>query len=739
MPIAPAVLPVNVDTTGAQILGDDADSSPDQRDSRGIYLPNHVESVSHIAVDVGGSLAKVVYFTRSRLSSATQQPGESSKASTSSSQSERKPASPSFPPAVSSRSHSRQASANGSAPRPFTPDLQSNGHSIPSGSLTPTAILNKAPPHLGSAVNAARASLLKRRSLPPTLPGGRLNFIKFETSDIESCIEFLRELIESSAKANNVSIEEMRKGVKLMATGGGAHLFYDLFESGLGVEVQKEDEMGCLITGLNFITLIPDEVFWYSDELVSALHSPLPPSDLPRADPSITPCLASPAASGSSSSSTSPGASTQPEQPLPRPSPNPPLYAPMFDSDPTPKLPCLLVNIGSGVSMIKVDDYGKFERVSGTSLGGGTLWGLLSLLTDADSFDEMLELSEMGDNSTVDMLVADVYGNSTALNAFGLKSSTIASSFGKVFRKDAKSSSEGGASGRKKKFRPEDICKSLLYAVSNNIGQIAHMTAEKYDLDRIYFGGCFIRGHQATISTLSYAIRFWSKGTKRAFFLRHEGYLGAIGAWIKHLDEELMATSSSTTAGRAASDASIPSSSTDVAPMRASANRHQRESSAQSSLDLPTPIAEEGDHLAAEAQAATPAPESVRPAVNGVPDGNANRTRQARAEGMEMLSMLNSLQEDHRALVEPVVRASNGLTNGVARGGGEEEDDEDVDLEGVESEEDIAALLAQLDAANGAADGLESKLDGLLSKLDGLLAAGEESEVAPEGRGNIGR
>ena len=173
--------------------------------------------------------------------------------------------------------------------------------------------------------------------------------------------------------------------------------------------------------------------------------------------------------------------------------------------------------------------------------------------------------------------------------------------------------------------------------------------------------------------------------------------------------------------------------------MRASANRHQRESSAQSSLDLPTPIAEEGDHLAAEAQAATPAPESLRPAVNGVADGNANRTRQARAEGMEMLSMLNSLQEDHRALVEPVVRASNGLTNGVARGGGEEEDDEDVDLEGVESEEDIAALLAQLDAANGAADGLESKLDGLLSKLDGLLAAGEESEVAPEGRGNIGR
>lgn len=74
------------------------------------------------------------------------------------------------------------------------------------------------------------------------------------------------------------------------------------------------------------------------------------------------------------------------------------------------------------------------------------------------------------------------------------------------------------------------------------------MNAEKYNLDRIYFGGCFIRGkhacslmletkrlkglvaclragHAATIGTLSYAIRFWSKGTKRALFLRHEGFL----------------------------------------------------------------------------------------------------------------------------------------------------------------------------------------------------------------------
>lgn len=73
----------------------------------------------------------------------------------------------------------------------------------------------------------------------------------------------------------------------------------------------------------------------------------------------------------------------------------------------------------------------------------------------------MLALSEKGDNANVDMLVGDIYGQD--YNRLGLKSTVIASSFGKVFKK-----------GREKgKFSPEDISRSLLYAVSNNIGQIA--------------------------------------------------------------------------------------------------------------------------------------------------------------------------------------------------------------------------------------------------------------------------
>ena len=49
---APVALPVTVDTTGAKILDGDGSPGQNEKDSRDIYLPNWVETVSHIAVDV---------------------------------------------------------------------------------------------------------------------------------------------------------------------------------------------------------------------------------------------------------------------------------------------------------------------------------------------------------------------------------------------------------------------------------------------------------------------------------------------------------------------------------------------------------------------------------------------------------------------------------------------------------------------------------------------------------------
>lgn len=213
--------------------------------------------------------------------------------------------------------------------------------------------------------------------------------------------------------------------------------------------------------------------------------------------------------------------------------------------------PYLLVNIGSGVSMIKVSSPTTHHRIGGTSLGGGTLWGLLSLITGARTFDDMLALAERGDNTAVDMLVGDIYGE--GYGKIGLKKETIASSFGKVYKKkrEAEREAEDGGGlangdgahaddaapedtqGEGRSFRPEDVSRSLLYAVSYNIGQIAYLQSRHHGLNHLYFGGSFIRGHRQTMNTLSYAIEYWSGGEKQAYFLRHEGYLGAVGAFLK--------------------------------------------------------------------------------------------------------------------------------------------------------------------------------------------------------------
>ncbi|KAI5867427.1 fumble-domain-containing protein [Durotheca rogersii] len=385
-------------------------------ETKDIRLPNHTAVISHIAVDIGGSLAKLVYFSRE--------------------------------------------------------------------------------PH-------------------STEPGGRLNFLSFETDRVDDCIEFMRHLKDNQLALNGSTPGELC----VMATGGGSYKFYDRIRERLGVDVLREDEMECLIIGLDFfITEIPREVFTYSE--TDPMHFATPRADI---------------------------------------------------------YPYMLVNIGSGVSMLKVSGPRTYERVGGTSLGGGTLWGILSLLTPAESFDEMLDMAAHGDNAKVDMLVGDIYG--TDYGRIGLKSTTIASSFGKVFRmkREAEREAEemGGLSNgdeqnrrrqqnsssptaaattttsssqtqpsrptssrasefARSRFSSADISRSLLYAISNNIGQIAYLQSQVHGLSRIYFGGSFIRGHPQTMNTLSYAIKFWSKGEKQAYFLRHEGYLGAVGAFLKH-------------------------------------------------------------------------------------------------------------------------------------------------------------------------------------------------------------
>eukprot|EP00951_Prasinocladus_malaysianus_P026473 scaffold235036_cov43-Prasinocladus_malaysianus.AAC.1 len=98
------------------------------------------------------------------------------------------------------------------------------------------------------------------------------------------------------------------------------------------------------------------------------------------------------------------------------------------------------------------------------------------------------------------MLVGDIYGGSDYVKA-GLSASTIASSFGKVVMADKDLED----------YEPADIALALCRMVSYNIGQLAFLNAQRYGMERVYFGGFFIRGLPYTMETISYAINYWSK------------------------------------------------------------------------------------------------------------------------------------------------------------------------------------------------------------------------------------
>lgn len=81
---------------------------------------------------------------------------------------------------------------------------------------------------------------------------GRLHFLKFETSKISECIEFI-----SSKRLQHYGDQgdEAPAGDKhiVKATGGGAFKFSDLFKEKLGIILDKVDEMSSLVAGANFL------------------------------------------------------------------------------------------------------------------------------------------------------------------------------------------------------------------------------------------------------------------------------------------------------------------------------------------------------------------------------------------------------------------------------------------------------------------------------------------------------
>jgi type II pantothenate kinase len=432
-------------------------------------------------------------------------------------------------------------------------------------------------------------------SFESTKFGGRFHFIRFETSRTKGAVEMLKRVLLSSNTSNN----GYRKLV-IHATGGGALKYAQLFETELGVKLEPEDELETILRGIVFIMMEYPETCYAikpaveSQSTVDAVEGVVPmhirvPSPIKAVDE-------------------------------------------LF--------PFLVVNIGSGVSIVKVDSPSSMRRVSGTAVGGGTYFGLCKLLTRCETFEEAMDMADRGDSRRVNMLVSDIYGEG-GYNRVGLPGSVTASFFGKAASalgatRPASSGSHediiearrdeqwfrilrttasfhapaaalavyfgeiiypiGGGlitllcvciialtvdfvrrnrrrarkqilirqgssnttattstttpspnisllrpnivDGKEVVFRDEDIARALVTMVAQNVTQLAYLNAKIHKTKRIVFTGNFLRHNAIALRVLTTNLTLWSGGDVQAVFMEHEGYFGALGAFLSSVNDE---------------------------------------------------------------------------------------------------------------------------------------------------------------------------------------------------------
>lgn len=263
----------------------------------------------------------------------------------------------------------------------------------------------------------------------------------FSSRDIAPLWEFLAEFMTYVPESSSILIP---------VTGGGAVKFRsELERTAPGATIVKVDEMKAIAEGFSFLVRNSDSAFIFDSK--SRDCYPVPSSEM--------------------------------EAPF----------------------PLLLVNVGSGVSMIKIDGPGEFSRVQGSPIGGGTVLGLGKVLFDAESFEEIMDLSMKGDSNKVDLSVGDLLGrvfsqdeDDDSENVWNFN--TVASSLAKLNSGDVDVEQHRA-----------DLAQSVVRMVSYNIGYIAYLVARLYAINRIYFSGKYVNKHIPTMDAISYAVRFYER------------------------------------------------------------------------------------------------------------------------------------------------------------------------------------------------------------------------------------
>jgi pantothenate kinase len=244
--------------------------------------------------------------------------------------------------------------------------------------------------------------------------GGEFHFIRFETRRMQNAMDLIR--------ANNLHLNICEMG----ATGGGAHKFAAKWEQDLGIQMQKQDELDSLVAGMQFVlSTVVGECYTFRPHDAASARS----SSAESSNSSVDGSSSDNNAGAPNMDDEDDDTETSKAAPEDRGKVDEWWWSRKVQRDAisnSSTYPYLLVTIGTGVSILRVDGPRKHERISGSTIGGGTYWGLIRLLTDLEDFEDVMKLAERGDPSKVDMMVGDIYGeNSDALEKIGLTSNLV--------------------------------------------------------------------------------------------------------------------------------------------------------------------------------------------------------------------------------------------------------------------------------------------------------------------------
>ncbi|HSK78719.1 MAG TPA: hypothetical protein VLQ45_19850 [Thermoanaerobaculia bacterium] len=165
----------------------------------------------------------------------------------------------------------------------------------------------------------------------------------------------------------------------------------------------------------------------------------------------------------------------------------------------------LLVSVGTGTSVLEIEGTNA-TRISGMTLGGGTVSGLARLLFDNDSFAELAALAEQGDRGRVDLRVGDVYPE----GGIELDPRLTASCFAKAASRE-----------------PADLAQALVGLLGENIGLSSAALARSRGIETLVFGGSAVTASSLLGEILRLAAQV---GGADARLLPDGAWCGAVGA-----------------------------------------------------------------------------------------------------------------------------------------------------------------------------------------------------------------